>query len=626
MSRYFKTLSVVGALRALVWGGLLFVALGLPLAVFTLQWQFHRGTLAAELQARTFVVGQRVATNPQLWMYEVSRLEESLRQDLLPEGLDDQRALLDEQGRVLVQTGEGKPLPWPVIRFREPLHDNGRVVGWVSLARSLRPSLHQALGLGLGCLALAVALATLLTRLPLRRLREVEQELTHRAYHDDLTDLLNREAFRRMLAEAVARAGRTGDRLVVIYLDLDRFKGINDTLGHEAGDQALRTVAERLREAAGDDGVVARLSGDEFALFFERSPASADELAQRLVQAFARPVTLGRREWHLGCSIGMAVCPDHGTEADRLLACADTAMLRAKAEGRSASRLYHASMEESGQRLAQLEDDLRHALARGEFALHYQPLVDLQTGSVTGSEALLRWQHPQRGQVPPGEFIAVLEDMGLIHAVGRWVLEEACGQMRRWLDQGLPMQRVSVNVSPLQFARQGEFVDLVRDVLAAKGLPPQHLQLELTEGTLMADSAQSQRWLGVLGRMGVSMAIDDFGTGYSSLAYLSSFPVSVLKVDRSFVRDMHQSSQNASIVRAVVQMARTLGLSVTAEGIETDAQLQALRGLGCDTGQGFGIGRPVAVPAFEAWLARARTAAAPAEPPAPHATAPALAV
>jgi len=626
MSQVLTRFSAVGVLGALVWLLLLLVAIGLPLASFTLHWQFHRGTLTAELQARTYVVGQRVAANPQMWMYEVLRLEESLRQDLLPEGHGDRRTLLDAGGAVLAGTGDGTALAWPLMQLREPLHDNGRIVGWVSLQRSMREPLQQALLLGVVGLVLAVGLALLLTRLPLQRLRSLEQELTHRAFHDDLTGLLNREAFRRLLAGAVARAVRTGDRLVLVYLDLDRFKGINDTLGHEAGDAALRAVADRLREAAGDGGVVARLSGDEFALFFERSSVATEAIAQHLMLAFAAPLTLGLREWHLGCSLGITVCPENGTEADRLLACADTAMLHAKGEGRNASRQYHPSMEERALRRAQIEEDLRQALARGEFVLNYQPLVDLATGRVTGSEALLRWQHPHRGLVPPVEFIPVLEDTGLIHAVGHWVLEQACAQMRRWLDLGLPMQLVSVNVSPLQFARQADFVETVQAVLAATGLPACHLQLELTEGTLMADSAQSQRWLGALGGLGVSLAIDDFGTGYSSLAYLSSFPVSVLKVDRSFVRDMHQSSQNASIVRAVVQMARTLGLSVTAEGIETDAQLQALRALGCHTGQGYGLGRPMPVADFEAWLARARTAAAPAEPPAPLATAPALAV
>jgi diguanylate cyclase (GGDEF)-like protein len=603
VSQLLRRVSAAIILQALVWAIVLLAAVALPVAEYFLELQFQRGSLASEAQARAFVVGQRVAANPQLWMFEVLRLEEHLRQDIMPTGHGDHRRVLDAQGAPVAEHAHGPALAWPVIQHREPLHENGRLAGWVQLQRSLRSEVQDAAAHGVVSVLAGALLAFVLTQLPLRRLRHVEDELAHKAYHDDLTGLYNRDAFRRLLAEGVAMARRDHLQLAVLYIDLDRFKAINDSMGHDAGDEALRGVADRLRACVRADDVVARLSGDEFAMLLEVPRGDAQALADKLLKRFEAPFVISGRQWHLGCSVGVALCPEHGHEPDRLLACADTAMLNAKAGGRSASRLYHDAMEDSVMRRVQIEEDLRGALDRREFVLHYQPLVDLATGRIKGSEALLRWLHPQRGLVPPVEFISVLEDTGMIHAVGQWVLEEASTQMRQWLDAGLPMSQVSVNVSPRQFARQDDFVDGVRRALATAGLPAQHLQLELTEGTLMSNSAQSQVLLGDLRRLGVELAIDDFGTGYSSLAYLRSFPVSVLKVDRSFVRDMQANEQSASIVKAVVQMAHSLNLSVTAEGIETDEQRRALEALGCDTGQGYRLGRPMPAAALQALCA-----------------------
>jgi len=466
----------------------------------------------------------------------------------------------------------------------------------------------RSLGLAALSLLLGSVVALLLTRLPLRRLRRVEDELEHKAYHDALTGLYNRDAFRRLMASAVALARRDGRSLAVLFIDLDRFKSINDSLGHDAGDAALRGVAERLRAGVRTGDVVARLAGDEFAILMEAPQADADRLAGKILDCFEAPFMIGGRQWHLGCSVGVALYPQHGEDPDRLLACADIAMLNAKAGGRSASRLYHDAMEEGVLRRVQIEEDLRGALERGEFLLHYQPLIDLASGTVKGSEALLRWQHPRRGLVPPVEFISTLEETGMIHAVGQWVLDEACAQMRRWLDEGLTLRQVSVNVSPRQFARQEDFVDGVRSALQRTRLDGEHLQLELTEGTLMINSVQSQQLLSQLRQLGVELAIDDFGTGYSSLAYLRSFPVSVLKIDRSFVRDMLVSEGHASIVKAVVQMAHSLNMTVTAEGIETEPQQRALEALGCDTGQGYKLGRPMPAQALAQAVRGMRTA------------------
>lgn len=414
--------------------------------------------------------------------------------------------------------------------------------------------------------------------------------------HDALTGLLNRKAYLQRLADALAQARRDSTPVTALIINLDRFRSINDSLGHDAGDQALRAVADRLRGLAGNSAVLARLAGDEFALFMQGDAEPAQTWADQVQAAFGQPLAMGARQWHLSCSIGHASFPAHAENADRLLACADTAMHKAKADGRSAGRSscgYHPDIACADKKRALLEDDLCCALQRHEFLLHYQPLVDLATGRINGCEALLRWKHPKRGLLLPAEFIGALEDSGLIHEVGAWVLGEACGQVRRWLDAGLQMDLVAVNVSALQFARQGDFVDEVWSALKAARLPARHLQLELTESTLMCQSAQSQAVLTDLRDLGVSLAIDDFGTGFSSLAYLRSFPVSVIKVDRSFVRDMHAAPRNISLVKAIVQMGHGLGLSVTAEGIETRAQQEALRELGCNTGQGYLSGRPV---------------------------------
>ncbi len=602
MSQLFKRISAAAVLQFLVWGVLLTLALTLPLTKASLDYQYERGMLRSDLQARAFLVGNRISANPQFWRFEEFRLLEALEKDLLPEGRGDRRAVVDDKERTIVETLKRGAVAPPVLRERVDLFENGQLAGYLVIERSMRLLVIEAAVLGGASLLLAVCIAVLLTKLPLRQLRSMEDELAHKAYHDDLTGLLNRDAFRRLLSDAVARAGRERRRLAVLFIDLDRFKSINDSMGHDAGDEALRAVAERLRHCVRANDVLARLSGDEFAIVVDSPTVSAKQLGESVLTRFQQNFEVAGRPWRLGCCIGVAVTPDHGDDPDRLLACADTAMLVAKNSGRSACRVYEESMEESVLRRVNLEDELRGALERNEFRLHYQPLVDLRTGALRGVEALLRWQHPTRGLVSPLEFIPVLESMGLIHAVGQWVLDESCAQLCRWQAQGLLALQVSVNVSPLQFSRQLDFVDAVRGALQRTGLPPAQLQLELTESTLMTDSAQSQRLLNELRHHGVELAIDDFGTGYSSLAYLRSFPVSVLKIDRSFVRDMMSSDANASIVKAIVQMAQGLGLSVTAEGIETAEQLAALKALGCSTGQGFGLGRPAPAEVIEGLL------------------------
>jgi diguanylate cyclase (GGDEF)-like protein len=594
MTRFLSRWSAAVLLEAMVWAVALMAAIGLPSLVFVLDLQYQRGAMANMANSRAYLVSQRIAANPNLWRFEELRLLDLVQRDVLPGDESDWRAILDMNRTVIVENRQRAAILAPVFEVNVPLHDAGQPVGAISIQRSMRPLIYRALWQAAAAIAVFGSIVVFLRRMPLRALRRAEAELEHKAFHDDLTGLHNRDAFRQLLGAAVSQAARERNHLAVLFVDLDRFKSINDTLGHDAGDEVLRAVADRLRGCVRASDVVARLSGDEFAIAIGglASELETQQLAEAVLARFEAPFGVGGRQWHLSCSVGLSVFPAHSSDPDKLLAFADTAMLQAKSHGRSSCVVYSEHMQERVASRVGLETDLHGALERNEFVLHYQPLVDMRSGVVKGSEALLRWQHPTRGLVPPGEFIPVLEDLGLIHAVGQWVMSQACQQMMLWLQQGASMQSVAVNVSALQFSRPAIFLDAVRLALAESGLPPKCLQLELTEGLLMSDSERSVMLLDELKAIGVSLAIDDFGTGYSSLAYLRRFPVTTLKVDRSFVRHMCDDSKDASIVKAVIQLAHNLGLLVTAEGIEEERQLSALRALGCDVGQGFLLGRP----------------------------------
>ncbi len=595
MSRLLHRWSAAGILKFAAWIFVSVLTLSVPGITLVLGLQFERGVLANEAASRAHAVTERIAENPQLWRFEVMRLLELLSRKGTSQDSIDRRSIETADGVVIAENRPRDELDKPVMRESMLLYDVGRVVGTLVVERSMRPLLTRAAMVAAVALLLGAALLIVLTRLPLRALQQAEAELQHKAFHDGLTGLYNRDAFRRLLDKAISRAEQSDARLAVLYVGLDRFKHVNDTLGHDAGDAILVSAAQRLRACVRSSDVVARLSGDEFAVLVDglSGDAQAGAVTDTLMARFEQPFDVRGRDWHLTCSVGLSIYPQHARESDRLLAFADTAMLHAKSSGRSARSLYSADMQDELARRNLLEDQLRGALRRREFELHYQPLVDLDSGRITGSEALIRWRHPQRGMVPPVEFIDILERTGMIHDVGAWVLEEACTRMRGWLAEGLPLTSVSVNVSPVQFARESSFVEQVREVLERTGLAPRNLQLELTEGMLMSDSERSLDVLRDLSVLGVTLSIDDFGTGYSSLAYLSHFPVARLKIDRSFVRDMGSDAKGASIVSAIVHLAHNLDLKVTAEGIERADQLAALTRLGCDTGQGYLLGRPV---------------------------------
>jgi diguanylate cyclase (GGDEF)-like protein len=441
------------------------------------------------------------------------------------------------------------------------------------------------------------------------------------AYYDSLTGLLNRLSYKDRLARAVADAKRDRRQVAAFFVDLDNFGRINDTLGHELGDQLLRQVAERLRaccgEAAAERDVgaappeVARLGGDEFTLLLPGLLDSEDAglLARAILSGFAPPIQLGAHEIFVTASIGIAAYPGDGEDVETLLAHADTAMYEAKKQGGNGYQVFARTMNASALQRLTLESDLRRALERGELVLHYQPIVDAASGAITAAEALVRWQHPSLGLLLPSEFVSIAEENGLIVPLGEWVLRTASAQNRAWQDAGLPPIRVTVNLSSRQI-RQGTLTITVSEALSACGLEPRWLGLELTESVLMERQHEAVTALHQLRAMGVQLSIDDFGTGYSSLSYLKHFPVDTLKIDRAFVRDLMTVPDDAAITAAIIAMAHALELRVVAEGVETHEHLAFLKGQGCDEVQGHLLGRAVPAERFAEWLARGRRPAA----------------
>jgi diguanylate cyclase (GGDEF)-like protein/PAS domain S-box-containing protein len=422
----------------------------------------------------------------------------------------------------------------------------------------------------------------------------LEEQLRHQAFHDVLTGLANRSLFRDRLGHALARAARGGRPTAVLYLDLDDFKAVNDRLGHAEGDRLLVAVGERLLAATRDGDTVARLGGDEFAIIVEETdPTQASHAAERILGAVAQPFDLGERQVAARASIGIAIRMADGADADELLRRADIAMYAAKARGGNCQVTYEPHLYDATVARMELKAELRLALERGELYVAYQPIVELESGAITGSEALMRWSHPERGPIPPIEFIPLAEESGLILDLGRWILETACQQTRTWQEEtGRTELTISVNVSGRQLA-DPDLVDDVRRILAVSGLDPRCLTLEITESVLVLDVDQTIATLRALKALGVRIAIDDFGTGYSSLSYLRQFPVDILKVDRSFVASLDGGTDSMALVRSIVSLSSTLRLDTVAEGIETSEQRQVLRGLGAQHGQGHLFARPM---------------------------------
>ncbi|HEV8231053.1 MAG TPA: EAL domain-containing protein, partial [Thermoanaerobaculia bacterium] len=432
-----------------------------------------------------------------------------------------------------------------------------------------------------------------------------EEQVKHLAFHDALTGLPNRLLFNDRLTIALAQAHRTHQKLATLYLDLDRFKVINDSLGHSVGDELLRRVADRLRVSVREEDTVARLGGDEFVILVPRisTAKDAETVARKILAAIRLPFAVEERDFFLTTSMGVSLYPSDGVDAEALVQNADTAMYRAKEQGRDNYQLYAPAMSSRAVERLSLENRLRQALQNQELVLYYQPIVDLRDGGVRGAEALLRWRHPERGLLQPATFITLAEISGLIAPIGRWVLQTACAQIRAWQAMGHSGLTVSVNLSPRQF-QQADLVSQVAEALSANGVEADRLDLEITESSAMENAELTINTLWELRKLGVGISMDDFGTGYSSLNYLKRFPIDRVKLDRSFVQDVVTNSEDAAIVRAVIAMAHTLKLVVVAEGVENENQLAFLRQQRCDEMQGFLFSPPVDPREFEKLLQR----------------------
>ncbi|HEC12681.1 MAG TPA: EAL domain-containing protein [Acidiferrobacteraceae bacterium] len=430
-----------------------------------------------------------------------------------------------------------------------------------------------------------------------------EERIAHQVYHDALTGLPNRLLFYDRLDIALAHVKRNGQKLAVMFLDMDRFKNVNDSLGHSAGDLLLQRTAERLTQNIRKEDTVARLGGDEFTVLLSQltNVGSAAEVAEKILDAFKRPMNIDGHELFITASIGISIYPDDAQQAESLMKNADAAMYRAKDCGRNNYQFYSPAMNARALERLALESKLRFALQRGEFMLHYQPQMDLYTGQIIGMEVLLRWNTKDWGLVSPAEFIPLLEETGLILPVGEWVLQQACAQNSAWQADGYPPMCIAVNLSARQFVQQN-LVRSITDILERTGLAAQYLELEITESIMMDAVSAKLKVLQALKATGLQIAVDDFGTGYSSLSYLKRFPIDTIKIDQSFVRDMTRDPADVAIVETVIALAHNLKHKVIAEGVETQEQLALLRRLGCDEIQGYLLSRPLSAEVMSEWL------------------------
>ena len=433
--------------------------------------------------------------------------------------------------------------------------------------------------------------------------RQHDAELEYQASHDSLTGLPNRSLLRDRIEQAIAKARRDSHHVAVVFIDLDHFKLINDSLGHHVGDRLLLEVADRLMACVRGHDSVARQGGDEFVIVLTEQHDENETIAvvSRLLDAISQPWVDEDQEYGLSCSVGISCYPNDGSDPDALLRCADAAMYKAKASGRSTYHFYTPELNQAISERLELENSLRHALERNEFRVYYQPRIEVASGRIVGAEALIRWDCPGKGIIPPDSFISIAEETGLIIPIGQWILQEACRQNSAWQRAGLPPISVSVNLSPIQFRHAG-LVESVADALDRAQLDPACLELELTESFVMHDAERINVAMQSLKALGVDIAVDDFGTGYSSLSYLKRFPVDRLKVDKSFVRDIDSDPDNAAIVRAIITLGHALGLKVVAEGVETRGHLEFLQQHDCDELQGYYFSRPVPASGMEAML------------------------
>ena len=572
----------------------LVLTLAVPAAYLSARVAQERAKLITLTAVYSSLVTAAIAQKPTMWQFEEHKLLALVEHNITRDGGMTAYAITNAQRQPLASSTK-KPPPAPTLVEETALYDATEVVGYYRVERSLRAALQDTAVVALLALLMALLCALQLRRLPLRALRRSQARLLHMAKHDALTGLPNRSLLDDRLEQALLHAERYGRHVTVAFMDLDDFKAINDSRGHDVGDMLLIQMSARLTQAVRSTDTVVRLGGDEFVILLFDQPNAGESVATvltRLMTAVSEPMDLGDQKVQLGCSIGVATYPMDGQDGSTLLKNADTAMYRAKDLGKSNFQFYTPDLNAKLKERMALQDGLLQAMSRDEFFLEYQPQIDLANGRLIGVETLLRWRSPELGVVPPMKFISLAEDSGIIVKLGLWVLRTACLQQVAWHQAGLPAIKMSVNVSPRQF-REPSFAETVAAVLKESAIPPQLLELEITESLIMEDVPRAVAMMHRIRELGVQLSIDDFGTGYSSLSSLKNFPVSRLKIDRSFVDMLPDKTEDCVLAKAVIALAHELNLKVVAEGVETQQQRDFLRANRCDEMQGFHFSRPV---------------------------------
>ncbi len=605
----------------------LFVFIAIPSGFFSTSYQYETAALQAEANRSANSISELIDENPDTWRLDKRRLVVTL---ILNSSFTatHRNHVRDEQGNSIAFIPVD--LDWPVVSRSAVLSDGNKVAGEVEVAKSLRPLVIATGIVVLVSVLLALAIYFALKILPLRALTRVAKNLEeaqqllrsevlakerallealdissamrHQAMHDGLTSLPNRILLHDRLQQAILIGQREKKVLALIMMDLDQFKAINDTLGHHSGDMVLQQVANRLQQVLRGSDTVARLGGDEFAILLTAVSGREGVViaAQKIIETIRQPLLIEGHTLHIGASLGIVLFPEHGDDPEKLMRSADVAMYSAK-RARTGFAIYDASLDIQSSRLGFLQNDLQEAIETHQFVLHYQPKIDLVTNRISGVEALIRWQHPKDGLVLPDNFIPVVEKNGLIKPLTRLVLRMALQQLTEWQKQGTPLP-IAVNISAINL-QDPSFPDQVLEIMRDFNVHPSLLEMEITETALMQDPLHAIETVRRLCAMGIIISIDDFGTGYSSMAYLKKLVVAKIKVDKSFVMDMIKNENDNIIVRSTIDLAHNLGLTVVAEGVETQEALDRLRSLGCDTAQGYHMGHPLSIDQLDIWIA-----------------------
>lgn len=620
----------LGVARLLTWLAVVIsivIVVGVPLGYFWITYSYETERLQHEADLLAESASAFAYTNPDLWRYEEHRIKDlTLRRYTY--GAQQSVQIVDTDGGLVAEAGTSPPLP--TFARASQIRDGTHVVGKAVVTESLRPILYRTAAMIGFSLLIGGVIYLSLRLLPFRTLERLMRELAdsnaaleneinaketalkksrklqyaiqHQALHDDLTKLANRALFNDRLEQAIRAAHREKKTLAVFYLDLNRFKEINDTQGHDAGDQVLRTFSARLQKALRESDTVARIGGDEFMLLL---PLGTDRAAaiiatKRLEEAIQEPIVVAGQSYDIGISVGIALFPEHGADVTSLMHCADVAMYEAKRR-QQFYFFYDANLDHQSQERILLQNELRHGIANHELILHYQPKVEIGTGRVSAVEALVRWLHPDRGLLYPDTFVPLAEKIGLIRHLTLNVLEMALQQCALWHRQGWNLA-ISINISAIDL-QDPDFPNQVSEMLARHPVPASMLEMEIVESDIIADPARAIENITRLKTAGISVSVDDFGTGYSSLVYLKKLPISILKIDKSLVMDMVNDSNDAAIVHIAIELGHLLGLRVVAEGVESLAILNLLKDLRCDFAQGYYLGKPMAAEALPAWMA-----------------------